>query len=118
MPAVGSGDIGGSEAGRASPKPMQIGSTRATLQVPSALTGTRRATLLGPLQAPSALTGEQLGEVLDSLRELQSVHMNLGLLQRSGVLAFADSLKQCPVSVTLSCANDQCRSSFPAPSLQ
>lgn len=82
--AVGSGDAEALEAGRASPKAEHI--------------GTSRASLLGPLQKPSALTGIQLGEVLDSLRELGSVHMNLGLLQRSGVLRFADGLTQCSVS--------------------
>ena len=90
MHAVGSGDVDNSrdlegiESGRASPEPGQPANSRASL--------------LGPVQTPSALTGQQLGEVLDSLRELGSVHMNLGLLQRSGALAFADGLKHCPVS--------------------
>lgn len=87
--AVGSGDAEGTDSGRASPEPEQV--------------GTNRANLLGPSGVPSALTGQQLGEVLDSLCELSSVHMNLGLLQCSNVLAFADSLKQCPVSLPVSC---------------
>ena len=56
-----------------------------------------RAGLLGPVQQPSALTGPLLGEALDSLRELGSVHMNLGLLQTSGVLPFVNGLKHCSV---------------------
>ena len=46
----------------------------------------------------SHLSGQQLGEVLDSMRELSSVHMNLSLLHGTGVLAFVEHLKQSPVS--------------------
>ena len=56
------------------------------------------AGLAGAALPCSRLSGQQLGEVLDSLRELSSIHMNLSLLYSSGVLSFVDSLKHSPVS--------------------
>ena len=43
------------------------------------------------------LSGQQLGEVLDSMRELSSVHMNLSLLHGTDALGFVDRLKHSPV---------------------
>ncbi|KAL3150703.1 hypothetical protein ABBQ32_000490 [Trebouxia sp. C0010 RCD-2024] len=50
------------------------------------------AGLVGADMPCSRLSGQQLGEVLDSMRELSSVHMNLSLLSGTGVLAFVDRL--------------------------
>ncbi|KAL0029617.1 hypothetical protein WJX79_008342 [Trebouxia sp. C0005] len=65
--------------------------------------GTRRAghpadgtRLAGAVLPCSRLSGQQLGEALDSLRELGSVHMNLSLLSGTGVLAFVDHVRQSP----------------------
>lgn len=52
--------------------------------------------LAGAVLPCSRLSGQQLGEVLDSLRELGSVHMNLSLLSGTGVLAFVDCVRQSP----------------------
>ena len=52
-----------------------------------------RAGLIGAGLPCSRLSGQQLGEVLDSMRELSSVHMNLSLLHHTGVLAFVDCLQ-------------------------
>lgn len=64
------------------------------------------AGLVGADMACSRLSGQQLGEVLDSLRELSSVHMNLSLLSGTGVLAFVDRLTSnavsCPLTMSLS----------------
>ncbi len=54
--------------------------------------------LAGAVLPCSRLSGQQLGEVLDSLRELGSVHMNLSLLSGTGVLAFVDRVRESPVS--------------------
>ena len=54
--------------------------------------------LIGADMPCSRLSGQQLGEVLDSMRELSSVHMNLSLLNGTGVLAFVDRLKTNNVS--------------------
>ncbi|KAL0033947.1 hypothetical protein WJX77_012260 [Trebouxia sp. C0004] len=54
------------------------------------------AGLAGAVLPCSHLSGQQLGEVLDSLRELGSVHMNLSLLCGTGVLAFVDCVRQSP----------------------
>ena len=56
------------------------------------------AGLVGADMPCSRLSGQQLGEVLDSLRELGSVHMNLSLLSGTGLLGFVDRLKSCAVS--------------------
>ena len=49
----------------------------------------------------SRLSGQQLGEVLDSMRELSSVHMNLSLLNGTGVLGFVDRLRNTTVGLML-----------------
>lgn len=57
------------------------------------------AGLVGADMPCSRLSGQQLGEVLDSLRELGSMHMNLSLLSGTGVLRFVDRLTSCAVSL-------------------
>ena len=59
------------------------------------------AGLVGAAMPCSRLSGQQLGEVLDSMRELSSVHMNLSLLNGTGVLGFVDRLRNTPVSLML-----------------
>lgn len=59
------------------------------------------AGLVGADMPCSRLSGQQLGEVLDSLRELGSVHMSLSLLSGTGLLGFVDRLKSCAVSLLL-----------------
>ena len=59
------------------------------------------AGLVGAAMPCSRLSGQQLGEVLDSMRELSSVHMNLSLLTGTGVLGFVDCLKSAAVSFIL-----------------
>lgn len=59
------------------------------------------AGLVGADMPCSRLSGQQLGEVLDSMRELSSVHMNLSLLSGTGVLAFVDRLTRSTVSSPL-----------------
>ena len=59
------------------------------------------AGLVGAAMPCSRLSGQQLGEVLDSLRELSSLHMNLSLLNGTGVLGFVDCLKNTAVSFML-----------------
>lgn len=63
------------------------------------------AGLVGADLPCSSLSGQQLGEVLDSMRELSSVHMNLSLLHGTGVLAFVERLKRSPVSYAMSSTN-------------
>ncbi len=64
--------------------------------------------LAGAALPCSRLSGQQLGEVLDSLRELGSVHMNLSLLSGTGVLAFVDRVRQSPVSRAGSVVTPSC----------
>ena len=59
------------------------------------------AGLVGAAMPCSRLSGQQLGEVLDSMRELSSVHMNLSLLTGTGVLGFVDCLQNTAVSLIL-----------------
>lgn len=57
------------------------------------------AGLVGAEMPCSRLSGQHLGEVLDSMRELSSVHMNLSLLNGTGVLGFVDCLRNTAVSL-------------------